>query len=119
MANPTSVINRISTKDELNINKNRSNNFESLNTSFDDAYKWDTETGRYINEDIKHSRQNFKPLQDLSEFKHITPNETEKSIATVRERSLFNTQNMFKKSIRFSLKAFLAAISLTLLNMFI
>ena len=41
------------------------------------------------------------------------------ALVTVKERRLMAAQNMFKKSIRISLKTFLISLSLSFLNLFI
>ena len=49
----------------------------------------------------------------------IEPDNETKSLVVKKENSLFVVQNIFKKSIKFSLKSFLISISLSFLNLFI
>ena len=49
----------------------------------------------------------------------IEPDNETKSLVVKKESSLFVIQNIFKKSIKFSLKSFLISISLSFLNLFI
>lgn len=63
------------------------------------------------------SSQNIK--SDINSFENIEPNNIEKSLTVVSQNYLVVAQNMFKKTIKFSLKAFLLSISLSFLNLFI
>lgn len=63
------------------------------------------------------SSQNVK--SDINSFENIEPNNIEKSLTVVSQNYLVVAQNMFKKTIKFSLKAFLLSISLSFLNLFI
>lgn len=63
------------------------------------------------------SSQNVK--SNINSFENIEPNNIEKSLTVVSQNYLVVAQNMFKKTIKFSLKAFLLSISLSFLNLFI
>jgi len=113
----SSTIDRVKTEEKLNIEKRIINNdVESFNTSFDDAYEWDTEAGTYVK--TKTSETVANNWTSYPEF-NIEENNEVTSITTIKERRLLAAQAMFKKSIRVSLKSFLIAISLSFLNLFI
>lgn len=69
------------------------------------------------NEQNSSSSQNV--TSDNTNFENIEPNNIEKSLTVVTHNYLVVAQNMFKKTIKFSLKAFLLSISLSFLNLFI
>lgn len=52
-------------------------------------------------------------------YNDIEPDDETKAIVVKKESSLFVAQDLFKKSIKFSLKSFLISISLSFLNLFI
>jgi len=113
------VIDKDTIKVKLNTNEeNIDNELEPTNASFDDAYEWDTETGQYVKRAEFDETTDEVQIQEISEFK-IEENNEVTSITTIRERRILTAQNMFKKSIRVSLKSFLIAISLSFLNLFI
>lgn len=56
---------------------------------------------------------------DLDKYKDITPDDETKDLISIKEQRLLTAQNIFKKSIRVSLKAFLISLSLSFLNLFI
>lgn len=56
---------------------------------------------------------------DVDRYKDIEPDDETKDLVSIKERRLIAAQNMFKKSIRVSLKAFLISLSLSFLNLFI
>ena len=60
-----------------------------------------------------------KNIEDLEKYSDIEPNTKETSLVVVKETPLITVQNMFKKSIRVSLKSFLISLSLSFLNLFI
>lgn len=52
-------------------------------------------------------------------YEDIEPDNETTSLVTIKENRLLTAQNMFKKSIRVSLKSFLISITLSFLNLFI
>ena len=60
-----------------------------------------------------------KDIEDLKNYSDIAPNTEETSLVVVKETPLIIAQNMFKKSIKVSLKSFLISLSLSFLNLFI
>jgi len=119
LMNTSGIVDKDTIGIKLNTNEeNIYNELEPTNASFDDAYEWDTETGQYVKRTESDETTDEVKIQKISEFK-IEENNEVTSITTIRERRISTAQNMFKKSIRVSLKSFLIAISLSFLNLFI
>ena len=66
------------------------------------------------NEDIDDEK-----TSDDESLSDAEPTEECTALVTLKERRLMAAQNMFKKSIRISLKSFLISLSLSFLNLFI
>ena len=62
---------------------------------------------------------NINESTSKESFSSEEPEEECTALVTVKERRLMAAQNMFKKSIRISLKSFLISLSLSFLNLFI
>ncbi len=56
---------------------------------------------------------------DVDKYKDIEPDDETKDLVSIKEQRLLVAQNMFKRSIRISLKSFLISLSLSFLNLFI
>ena len=56
---------------------------------------------------------------DINKYNDIEPDNETKVLVTIKEKRLLAAQNMFKKSIRVSLKSFLISLTLSFLNLFI
>ena len=78
--------------------------------------------------DIKHDSDDISDenqLEDDNEEKEQLEEDDQErakectALVTVKERRLMAAQNMFKKSIKISLKSFLISLSLSFLNLFI
>lgn len=65
--------------------------------------------------------QDEEKEKDITEFNEYEDEHVEEctSLVEIKERRLFVMQDMFKKSIRVSLKSFLISLSLSFLNLFI
>lgn len=105
--------------ERLNKLKESSSNINSFFTDNinynDDLFVEDIES---TNEE-KNILEIEKNINDLETYFGIEPNTEETSLVVIKERPLITAQNMFKKSIRVSLKSFLISLSLSFLNLFI
>lgn len=110
--------------DKLNNLKKKSidtDSFFTTNENFNDDFSFDdselpekapSETNASISSNaINNIYSNY--------YKDIEPDNETTSLVTIKERRLLTAQNMFKKSIRVSLKSFLISITLSFLNLFI
>ena len=90
---------------------------DSLNLSFDDAYHFDTATGKYVavvpSENIVSTENDAQNM-----FSDIPENKDVVSLTTTGELRLLNIQAIARAGIRVSLKSFLISITLTFLNLF-
>ena len=88
------------------------NSFFTNDEHFNDDFSFDDtvipEKGTDINKNL-----------NFSDYPNITPDDETVSLVKTKEHYLLNIQNIFKKSIRVSLKSFLISISISFLNLFI
>lgn len=118
--NINSLIDKLNNElDKLNKLKETSSNINSFftdNLNYNDDFSLEDIEKEQINSNLETSNFNSENIDIYSEIK---PNTEETSIVTVKDNPLVTAQNMFKKSIRISLKSFLISISLSFLNLFI
>lgn len=119
------IIDRLNNElDKLNNLKKNSidtNSFFTTNENFNDDFSFDDselpeKAPSEINTSISSDTINNI---DSNYYKDIEPDDETTSLVTIKERRLLAAQNMFKKSIRVSLKSFLISITLSFLNLFI
>lgn len=95
---------------------------EHFNDNPDDYFK-SLEENSKSNQEKQELIENNISLSDskitVSNYQNITPNNDEKSVVIAKPNYLAVAQNMFKKTIKFSLKSFLISISLSFLNLFV
>ena len=114
--------------DKLNkLNNVDTNSFFTNDEKFNDDFS--TEDIKNTNENLANDEsteeefyeEEFKGKFELdtNEYEDIEPDNETKDLISVKERRLLAAQNMFKKSIRISLKSFLISLSLSFLNLFI
>ena len=114
-----SIIDKLNNElDKLNNLKKQSidtSSFFTSNESFNDDFSFDDSElpEKPLDENINTSSNNSNIYED------IEPDNETTSLVTVKERRLLAAQDMFKKSIRVSLKSFLISITLSFLNLFI
>lgn len=79
-----------------------------------------------VNESSDKTVEDLKEKEETEEVKESSAEEKEKSddtkstaLVVVNSGGLVVARNMFKKSIKFSIKSFLISVSLTILNFFI
>lgn len=107
-----------------NIKKNESintNTFFTDNEHFNDDFLFD-DTNTFENEDISSEQDiscSSNNIIQTPKYEDIEPDNETVSLVTIKENRLLVAQNMFKKSIRISLKSFLISITLSFLNLFI
>ena len=109
--------------DKLNNIKKQSidtNSFFTTNENFNDDFLFDESetTEKILNEADTFSSYNTNII-DSNIYEDIKPDNETTSLVTIKERRLLAAQDMFKKSIRVSLKSFLISITLSFLNLFI
>ena len=86
--------------------------FFTSNENLNDDFSFDdTENDTISSDDTSVSVPNT--------YEDIEPDNETTSLVTIKERRLLAAQDMFKKSIRVSLKSFLISITLSFLNLFI
>ena len=97
------------------------NSFFTDNETFNDDFSFDdTIVPKVIeNASISNISDNIDNLNETDNYETIEPDNETLSLVTLKERRLLAAQNMFKKSIRVSLKSFLISITLSFLNLFI
>ena len=102
--------------DKINKESNSidTNSFFTNDNNFNDDFSFEDNNNEFYNEEFKGKFE-----LDLDKYKNIAPDDDTKDLVSVKERRLITAQNMFKKSIRVSLKAFLISLSLSFLNLFI
>lgn len=100
--------------DRLNKLKETSSN---VNGFFTDNLNYNDDLFLEEIENIEEEKTN--DLETNNSYTEIKPNNEETSLVVVKESPLITAQNMFKKSIRVSLKSFLISLSLSFLNLFI
>ena len=109
--------------DKLNNLKKQSidtNSFFTTNENFNDDFSFDElESTEKISEETDNFSSDNTNIIDSNIYKDIEPDNETTSLVTIKERRLLAAQDMFKKSIRVSLKSFLISITLSFLNLFI
>lgn len=110
--------------DKLNNLKKNSidtNSFFTTNENFNDDFSFnDSELPEKASSEINTSISSDAINNiDSNYYKDIEPDNETTYLVTLKERRLLAAQNMFKKSIRVSLKSFLISITLSFLNLFI
>jgi len=109
--------------DKLNNLKKQSidtNSFFTTNENFNDDFSFDDSepTEKVLDETNNISSDNTNIITS-NIYEDIEPDNETTYLVTVKERRLLAAQDMFKKSIRVSLKSFLISITLSFLNLFI
>lgn len=125
--NVSNLIDRLNNElDKLNRLKNNeidTRNFftdnEHFNDNPDDYFKNLEEKAETSQEKIENNISSCDAKITVNTYKEIEPNNDEKSIVILKPNYLTVAQNMFKKTIKFSLKSFLISISLSFLNLFV
>ena len=109
--------------DKLNKLKSESidtNSFFTNNEHFNDTIsKEDLHSEDNVNNVLNDSQINNASIVQNDTYSNITPDNETKSIIVAKETGLVLAKNIFKRSIKFSLKSFLITISLSFLNLFI
>ena len=121
--NINSLIDKLNNElDKLNKLKETSsnvNNFFTDNLNYNDDFLLEDIENENIDETLETANLNLENINNIDIYNGIKPNTEETSLVTVKESPLATAQNMFKKSIRVSLKSFLISLSLSFLNLFI
>ena len=95
------------------------NTFFTENENYNDDFSFDdTQVPDLAKENLDISDSKKEENSD-NNFSDIKPNDEITSLTTKKEQRLLAVQNMFKKSIRISLKSFLISLSISFLNLFI
>ncbi|MGN1298968.1 MAG: hypothetical protein ACI4UE_03190 [Candidatus Scatovivens sp.] len=110
--------------DKLNNELDRLNKIKEASSDINDFF---TNNLNYNDdfsiEDIDDEDNNSEKSENIADciniYPEIEPNTEETSLTTIKENRLVTAQNIFKKSIRVSLKSFLISLSLSFLNLFI
>lgn len=115
-----SIIDRLNNElDKLNNLKNENNidtnTFFTNDENFNNDFSFDDTN---VPDKVENSINSDTNIQTF-EYSDIEPDDETTSLVTIKERRLLTAQNMFKKSVRISLKSFLISISLSFLNLFI
>lgn len=111
--------------DKLNNLKKKSidtDSFFTTNENFNDDFSFDdSELPEKAPSEINDATISSDTINNIDSnyYKDIEPDNETTSLVTLKERRLLAAQNMFKKSIRVSLKSFLISITLSFLNLFI
>ena len=110
------IIDRLNTElEKLNNLKKQSmdtSTFFTSNENFNDDFSFNNSESDSISFDNTN-------INNSNIYEDIEPDNETTSLVTIKERRLLAAQNMFKKSIRVSLKSFLISITLSFLNLFI
>lgn len=121
-----SIIDKLSNElDKLNNVKNQNidtNSFFTDNEHFNDDFSFDDTKlpeKALKNSSFSTPSSASDTIKSKSTYEDIEPDNETISLVTIKEQRLLTIQNMFKKSIRVSLKSFLISISLSFLNLFI
>lgn len=116
--NINSIIDKLNNElDKLNNTKKENivdtSSFFTDNEKFNDDFSFD-------DSNLSEKTKNELNSTNLNlEFSNITPDNDTVSLVKIKEHHLLDVHNMFKKTIRVSLKSFLISISLSFLNLFI
>ena len=102
-------------KESINNEEKSVNQILDSNSENDILEEDDEVTEDIIEEDDENSNEDSD--ESLIDQEEIAEECT--ALVTVKERRLMAAQNMFKKSIKISLKSFLISLSLSFLNLFI
>lgn len=108
--------------DKLNNLKKQSidtSSFFTSNENFNDDLDLTEETASNSTIDIDNTTNSTSNINSDYNYENIEPDNETTSLVTVKEHRLLTAQDMFKKSIRVSLKSFLISITLSFLNLFI
>lgn len=109
--------------DKLNNLKKQSidtSSFFTSNENFNDDFSFDElESREKVLDKTDNISSDNTNIIDSNSYEDIEPDNETTSLVTIKERRLLAAQNMFKKSIRVSLKSFLLSITLSFLNLFI
>ena len=118
------IIERLNNElDKLNNLKKQSidtSTFFTSNENFNDDFSLDElESTEKVLDETNNISSDDTNIIDSNIYEDIEPDNETTSLVTVKERRLLAAQDMFKKSIRVSLKSFLISITLSFLNLFI
>lgn len=118
------IIDRLNNElDKLNNLKKQSidtSSFFTSNENFNADFSFDElESTKKVLDETNNISSDDTNIIDLNIYEDIDPDNETTSLVTVKERRLLAAQDMFKKSIRVSLKSFLISITLSFLNLFI
>ena len=108
--------------DKLNkLNNVDTNSFFTENEKFNDEFFLDDieKDNKSTNEEFYEEEFEGKFELETNKYEDIKPDDNTKDLISIKEQRLLAAQNMFKKSIRISLKSFLISLSLSFLNLFI
>ena len=103
------------------------NSFFTDDKTFNDDFSIDSmNDSNSNNDDISNNQDEINNEEfkgefelNLDNYKDIEPDNETKDLVSIKEQRMLTAQNIFKKSIRVSLKAFLISLSLSFLNLFI
>lgn len=105
--------------DKLNNELDRLNKLKEVSSTsfFTDNLNYNDDL--FLEEIENIEEENTNDLEITNSYPEIEPNNEETSLVVVKHSPLITAQNMFKKSIRVSLKSFLISLTLSFLNLFI
>lgn len=94
--------------------------FFTDNEHYNDDFSFDENIieKREINSD-NNTSDSSNTIVNFYNYEDIEPDNETTALVTLKERGILAAQDMFKKSIRVSLKSFLISITLSFLNLFI
>jgi len=121
------IIDKLNTElDKLNNIKKQSidtSSFFTDNEHFNDDFPLDNDKiyEKIETASVEYTSEISSTVSDnkTPKYEDIEPDNETTSLVTVKERGILAAQDMFKKSIRISLKSFLISITLSFLNLFI
>lgn len=120
--NVPNLIERLNNElDKLNKLKNEEFNTNDFFTSDEHFNDSPEDFKNRLTSELENNTQDntiIPQIQDNS-YQNIEPDNETKSLVITKSNFLITAQNMFKKTIKFSLKSFLISISLSFLNLFI
>ena len=115
--------------DKLNVELDKLNKLKSESIDTNSFFTNNEHFNDTISEEDLHSEDNANNILYDSQlnndivikntYSNIEPDNETKSIIVPKETGLVLAKNIFKRSIKFSLKSFLITISLSFLNLFI
>lgn len=99
-------------------NKIDTSSFFTDNEHFNDDFSFDEKTDENEESTSENVVSTPSTVQTYN-YEDIEPDNETTALVTIKERGILAAQDMFKKSIRVSLKSFLISITLSFLNLFI